>query len=280
MMPATSATGVMPACSQPRSLGLTCSSAVSTRCSRASRRLGSVPGVGWGLSNTPEGNLRKRRFTAPGRRGVGGGGRHGSSVGRAVRDPAAPAIRTAGGRTRRMWLSEPLYAAYARRLTRQLDASSSAAPRRGHARRKPPLGQGPRAPGRARGTRPGPTTSRTCCRLVRRGRTSRWSPCGCCRPTTSTAPRRNSAAAEDHRRAVVAQEATQRWRIKTVGASTCAADRGAAQGRRGRGSRCVDQMLVNVAVGYGGREEITDAVRRMLAEQRQPGRSRSRGSPR
>ena len=41
------ATGAMPACNQPRSLGLTCSSAVSTRCSSASRRLCSAPGVGW-----------------------------------------------------------------------------------------------------------------------------------------------------------------------------------------------------------------------------------------
>ena len=45
-MPATSATGVIPACSQPRRWGLTCSIAVSTRCSRASRRLGSASAVG------------------------------------------------------------------------------------------------------------------------------------------------------------------------------------------------------------------------------------------
>ena len=49
-------------------------------------------------------------------------------------------------------------------------------------------------------------------------------------------------------------------------------DRRAAQGGRG-GTRDIDGMLVNVAVGYGGRREIADAVRALLADHAAKGTS-------
>jgi short-chain Z-isoprenyl diphosphate synthase len=59
----------------------------------------------------------------------------------------------------------------------------------------------------------------------------------------------------------------RRWRLHPVGAldllpSTTAAKLKAAE----EATRDVDGMLVNVAVGYGGRREITDAVRSLLSE--------------
>ncbi len=45
-------------------------------------------------------------------------------------------------------------------------------------------------------------------------------------------------------------------------------------------TRDVDGMLVNVAVGYGGRREITDAVRSLLSEHASRGHVVSRSSPR
>ena len=63
------------------------------------------------------------------------------------------------------------------------------------------------------------------------------------------------------------QAATHRWRLHPVGAldllpSATAARLKAAEDR----TRDVDGMLVNVAVGYGGRREIADAVRSLLQE--------------
>ena len=64
----------------------------------------------------------------------------------------------------------------------------------------------------------------------------------------------------------------QRWRLHPVGAldllpqSTAAKLKAAAEA-----TRDVDGMLVNVAVGYGGRREITDAVRALLHEQASQG---------
>ncbi|WP_276606485.1 isoprenyl transferase [Nocardioides sp. GY 10127] len=60
---------------------------------------------------------------------------------------------------------------------------------------------------------------------------------------------------------------TGRWRLNPVGAVDLLPDalaerlKGAAEA-----TRDVDGMLVNVAVGYGGRQEIADAVRSLLAE--------------
>ena len=59
----------------------------------------------------------------------------------------------------------------------------------------------------------------------------------------------------------------RRWRLHPVGAldllpSTTAAKLKAAE----EATRDVDGMLVNIAVGYGGRREIADAVRSLLQE--------------
>ena len=50
----------------------------------------------------------------------------------------------------------------------------------------------------------------------------------------------------------------------------------AARGDR----RTIPGLLVNVAVGYGGRREIADAVRSLLQEHARPGAPRSRNWPR
>ena len=68
--------------------------------------------------------------------------------------------------------------------------------------------------------------------------------------------------------------ATHRWRIHPVGAldllpAPTAARLKAAEDR----TRDVDGMLVNVAVGYGGRREIADAVRSLLQQQAAMGTS-------
>ena len=67
--------------------------------------------------------------------------------------------------------------------------------------------------------------------------------------------------------AVDALADTHRWRINPVGAldllPAATAARLKAAGDR---TRDVDGMLVNVAVGYGGRREIADAVRSLLHE--------------
>jgi short-chain Z-isoprenyl diphosphate synthase len=67
--------------------------------------------------------------------------------------------------------------------------------------------------------------------------------------------------------AVAFLAAEQRWRLHPVGAldllpSTTAAKLKAAE----EATRDVEGMLVNIAVGYGGRREIADAVRSLLHE--------------
>ncbi|MEO5610961.1 MAG: isoprenyl transferase [Ornithinibacter sp.] len=68
-------------------------------------------------------------------------------------------------------------------------------------------------------------------------------------------------------RAVDTLADTHRWRIRTVGALDLlpaeTAQRLKAAGDR---TRDVEGMVVNVAVGYGGRREIADAVRSLLHE--------------
>ena len=66
----------------------------------------------------------------------------------------------------------------------------------------------------------------------------------------------------------------RRWRLHPVGAldllpSSTAAKLKAAE----EATRDVDGMLVNVAVGYGGRREIADAVRSLLSEHASRGTS-------
>ena len=283
MMPATSATGVMPACSQPRSLGLTRSIAVSTRCSSASRRLGSRRGsarlrhrpsvtyasVGWDQSSTvapapsaPRPHGRDAPVPLQRRAGVAWG---------------APAATSrcgsgAGGRTRHMWLSDVLYAAYARRLTRQLDPTS--VPRHvgvmldGNRRWAKARGAGA-----SEGHQAGADNIANLLVVVRRGRRRGGHPVAAV-DRQPQPPREGAAAAA----AASSRRPSTRSPRRTAGASTrsgrstcCPAHTaGPAQGGRGP-TRDVDGMLVNVAVGYGGRREIADAVRSLLQEHADPG---------
>jgi short-chain Z-isoprenyl diphosphate synthase len=75
-------------------------------------------------------------------------------------------------------------------------------------------------------------------------------------------------------RAVDDLSAGARWRLNPVGALDLlpapTAERLKLAAER---TRAVDGMLVNVAVGYGGRREITDAVRSLLQEHAEKGTS-------
>jgi len=75
-------------------------------------------------------------------------------------------------------------------------------------------------------------------------------------------------------RAVDTLADAHRWRIHTVGALDLLPDATARQ-LKAAGDRTadVDGMLVNVAVGYGGRREIADAVRSLVNEYASKGTS-------
>ena len=65
-----------------------------------------------------------------------------------------------------------------------------------------------------------------------------------------------------------------RWRVHPVGAlDLLPAETGAALKKAEDDTRAVEGLLVNVAVGYGGRREVVDAVRAMLTEQHRLGTS-------
>ncbi|MEI2778711.1 MAG: isoprenyl transferase [Tetrasphaera sp.] len=68
--------------------------------------------------------------------------------------------------------------------------------------------------------------------------------------------------------------ATGRWRINPVGAAELLPER-TAQSLRASARRTahVEGMTVNVAVAYGGRQEITDAVRALLLQRAAAGQS-------
>ncbi|MCE0485621.1 isoprenyl transferase [Ornithinimicrobium sediminis] len=60
---------------------------------------------------------------------------------------------------------------------------------------------------------------------------------------------------------------TGRWRLHVVGARDLLPERTRASLESSAAATAdVDAMLVNVAIGYGGRQEIADAVRSLLAE--------------
>lgn len=68
-------------------------------------------------------------------------------------------------------------------------------------------------------------------------------------------------------RTVTQMAATSRWRIKLVGALELLPERTARLlGELERATEHVEGLHVNVAVGYGGRQEIADAVRSLLKE--------------
>lgn len=66
----------------------------------------------------------------------------------------------------------------------------------------------------------------------------------------------------------------RRWRINIVGARDLLPEQTAkALASAAESTQDVDGLLVNVAVGYGGRREITDAVRSLLLEAAEQGRT-------
>ncbi|HET7761765.1 MAG TPA: isoprenyl transferase [Phycicoccus sp.] len=173
-----------------------------------------------------------------------------------------------------MRLSDVLYAAYERRLTKELDASSVP-------RHVGVMLDGNRRWARARGAgtsegyRAGAENIAnllTWCDEVGVEVVTLW-----LLSTDNLVGRRESELVpllgiiED---AVDALAETHRWRIHPVGAldllpAATAARLKAAEDR----TRDVTGMLVNVAVGYGGRREIADAVRSLLHEHATKGTS-------
>jgi len=74
--------------------------------------------------------------------------------------------------------------------------------------------------------------------------------------------------------AVASLAQQQRWRLHPVGALDLLPAATAARLKQAEDdTRDVDGMLVNIAVGYGGRREIADAVRSLLTEQASMGTS-------
>lgn len=68
--------------------------------------------------------------------------------------------------------------------------------------------------------------------------------------------------------------ATKRWRVQAVGALELLPDEMAASLRAASDSTAeIDGMHVNVAIAYGGRHELRDAVRSLLAERASQGAS-------
>ena len=66
--------------------------------------------------------------------------------------------------------------------------------------------------------------------------------------------------------------ATGRWRLHPVGALDLLPDRTARRLKDAvDATREIDGMTVNIAVGYGGRREIADAVRSLLAHHAERG---------
>jgi short-chain Z-isoprenyl diphosphate synthase len=172
-----------------------------------------------------------------------------------------------------MALSDVLYAAYARRLLRELDASSVP-------RHVGVMLDGNRRWARARGA--GASEGHQAgadnienllswCDEVGVEVVTLWllSTDNLNRPEAELRPLLGIIEA-----AVDTLAATHRWRIHPVGALDLLPAQTAARLKAAEdGTRDVDGMLVNVAVGYGGRREIADAVRSLLQEQSAMGTS-------
>jgi short-chain Z-isoprenyl diphosphate synthase len=172
-----------------------------------------------------------------------------------------------------MWLSDVLYAAYARRLARQLDPTS--VPRHvgvmldGNRRWAKARGAGT-----SEGHQAGADNIENLlawCDEAGVEVVTLWllSTDNLNRPEKELRPLLRIIE-----NAVDSLAATHRWRLHPVGAldllpSATAARLKGAEDR----TRDVDGMLVNVAVGYGGRREIADAVRSLLQEQATRGTS-------
>ena len=119
---------------------------------------------------------------------------------------------------------------------------------------------------RPTGTRPGARQHRAAARLVRRGR-HRGRDAGLLSTDNLNRPEREPNPLGIIADAVTSLADQRKWRIHPVGAldllPAATAERLKAAEEA---TRDVDGMLVNVAVGYGGRREIADAVRSLLQE--------------
>ena len=135
---------------------------------------------------------------------------------------------------------------------------------------------------RAAGTARAPTRSPSSSAGATRS-ASRSSPCGCSPPTTSRARPASSTRCcgiiEDDRhrpRRRTAPGACTRWARSTCcPAHTAEVLKEAADATPRRAPGC----MVNVAVGYGGRREVVDAVRALLADAAAQGHAASTTSP-
>lgn len=68
--------------------------------------------------------------------------------------------------------------------------------------------------------------------------------------------------------------ASRRWRLQLLGSLALIPDEAAQRLTRAIDSTSdIDGMRINVCVGYGGRQELTDAMRELLIEQAQQGSS-------
>ena len=172
-----------------------------------------------------------------------------------------------------MGVRDLAYSLYERRLLASLDpqqgpitlASSSTA-----------TAGGPSASARRRALviKRAPTRLRRCLSGVTTPALS-WSPCGCCPPRTSPGQSLSSSPLLEIIEGVVTElAACGRWRINPVGSlDLLPQDTAEVLKSAAAETRNVDGLLVNVAVGYGGRQEIADAVRSLLAEHAERGTS-------
>jgi len=172
-----------------------------------------------------------------------------------------------------MWLSDVLYAAYARRLTKQLDPSSMP-------RHVGVMLDGNRRWAKARGAGASEGHQAGADNIV--NLLSWCDEAGVEVVTLWLLSTDNLTRPEKELRpllgiiekAVDSLAATHRWRLHPVGALDLlpAGTASRLKGAEDR-TRDVDGMLVNVAVGYGGRREIADAVRSLLHDQATKGTS-------
>ena len=173
-----------------------------------------------------------------------------------------------------MGLSDVLYAAYARRLTKAARRVLGAAPRRGHARRQPPLGPRPGRrrergpPGRRRQHRQPPV-------VVRRGGRRGRHPLAALDRQPQPSRGRAAPAARHHR-----EGRRRARRDPPLADPPRRRPRPAARRRRPAGSRPPRTAPATSTgcsstspSGYGGRREIADAVRSLLQEHASRGTS-------
>ena len=115
-------------------------------------------------------------------------------------------------------------------------------------------------------TRRAPTTSSSCSAGAARP-ASRWSRCGCCPPTTWPGRPAELDPLLKIIESTVSGLADAGWHVKPVGAlDLLPAETAQVLKDAGEATARQPGLLVNVAIGYGGRREIADAVRSLLQD--------------